>query len=110
MKLQSFHGSISSRFFSPYASRRTERKTMKTACNPVGSAWRGLYTAALFETDKARLPSRIAQAEAEIVKRVRELFSAQSRENVDERNALDRALSMLRALSSCVIGDMGARL
>ena len=83
---------------------------MKTACHPMDTAWRGLYTAALFETDKSRLPSRIAQAEAEIVNRVRELFSAQGRESVDERNALDRALSMLRALSSCVVGDSGRRL
>ena len=78
---------------------------MKAACNPMAVTWRGLYTAALFETDRSRVPLRIAQAEAEIVKRVRELFSAEGRENMDERNALDRALSMLRALSRCVIGD-----
>ncbi len=38
--------------------------------------WRGLYSAALFETDKNRIPDRIADAEKAIVARARELFSA----------------------------------
>jgi len=94
----------------PYARGQECRNQMKTACDPVNLPWRGLYTAALFETDKSRLPSRIAQAETEIVKRVHELFPAQSGDNMDERNALDRALSMLRALRYCVIGDSSTRL
>ena len=38
--------------------------------------WRELYVAALFETDREKMPSRIADAEQAIVARARELFSA----------------------------------
>lgn len=63
-------------------------------------AWKGLYTAALFEEDKNKLPALIAHAEGEIVKRARLLFSAPG-DNVGEMRALDNALGMLQTLRSC---------
>jgi hypothetical protein len=63
--------------------------------------WRELYTAALFETDKNRIPTRIAEAEKAIVVRTRELFSASS-DTIEEDQALDDALYALRALQSCL--------
>jgi hypothetical protein len=63
--------------------------------------WRTLYTAALFETDRNRVPSRIAEAEQAIVARARELFSA-GNDTIEEDQALDDALYALRALQSCL--------
>jgi len=63
--------------------------------------WRELYTAALFETDKGRIPIRIADAEKAIVARARELFSADS-DTIEEDQALDDALYALRALQNCL--------
>jgi hypothetical protein len=63
--------------------------------------WRELYAAALFETDKKRIPARIAEAEKAIVARARELFSAGS-DTIEEDQALDDALYGLRALQSCL--------
>ena len=63
--------------------------------------WRELYTAALFETDKDRLPTRIAVAEKAIIARSRELFSAGS-DTIEEDQALDDALYALKALQSCL--------
>ncbi len=64
-------------------------------------SWRELYTAALFETDKNRIPKRIADAEKAIVARARELFAAGS-DTIEEDQALDDALYALRALQSCL--------
>ncbi len=74
-----------------------------SANSPLGKlqSWRELYTAALFETDKERIPSRIADAEKAIVARARELFSASS-DTIEEDQALDDALYALRALQSCM--------
>jgi hypothetical protein len=63
--------------------------------------WRELYKAALFETDKNRLPERIAEAEKAIVARARELFNTTT-DNIEEDQALDDALYALRALQSCL--------
>ena len=68
--------------------------------SPTLTGWRALYVAALFETDKDRLPGRIADAEKAIVARSRELFSAGS-DTIEEDQALDDALYALRALQSC---------
>jgi hypothetical protein len=64
-------------------------------------SWRELYTAALFETDKNRIPTRIADAEKAIVARARELFAAAS-DMIEEDQALDDALYALRALQNCL--------
>lgn len=63
--------------------------------------WRELYSAALFETDKNRIPNRIAEAEKAIVARARELFSAGA-DTIEEDQALDDALYALRALQNCL--------
>jgi hypothetical protein len=73
----------------------------QTARQSVLRSWRDLYTAALFETDKARIPHRIADAEKAIVSRARELFSAGA-DTIEEDQALDDALYALRALQSCL--------
>jgi hypothetical protein len=62
--------------------------------------WHELYTAALFETDRERIPTRIAAAEKAIIARSRELFSAGS-DTIEEDQALDDALYALKALQSC---------
>jgi hypothetical protein len=69
--------------------------------HPNTSGWRELYTAALFETDKNRMPARIADAEQAIVARERELFSA-GKDTIEEDQALDDALYALRALENCL--------
>jgi hypothetical protein len=69
--------------------------------HPKTSGWRQLYTAALFETDKNRMPARIADAEQAIVARARELFSA-GNDTIEEDQALDDALYALRALENCL--------
>jgi hypothetical protein len=61
--------------------------------------WRKLYTAALFEVDKTRLPDRIAQAEEAVVLRARELFHVAG-DNIEEGEALDDAMYALHALRS----------
>ncbi len=73
---------------------------MASASRAEDSAWKGFYTAALFEEDKNKLPALIAHAEGEIVKRARLLFSMPG-DNVGEMRALDNALGMLRTLRSC---------
>jgi hypothetical protein len=64
-------------------------------------SWRELYTAALFETERERIPARIADAEKAIMVRARELFSAGS-DTIEEDQALDDALYALHALQSCL--------
>ena len=69
--------------------------------------WHELYKAALFETDKKRIPARIARAERAIVARARELFFSSS-DNIEEDQALDDALYALRALQNCLGRDSAA--
>lgn len=69
--------------------------------------WRELYTAALFETDRNRIPTRIAAAEKAIIARSRELFAASS-DTIEEDQALDDALYALKALQSCFEVDSAA--
>lgn len=66
-----------------------------------GLAWHVLYHAALFETDKRRVPQRIEEAEKAILTRMKELFGA-SIDHIEEDVVLDDALYALRALRSCV--------
>lgn len=75
--------------------------TNQVALPPLSRKWRELYSAALFETDKNRIPTRIAEAEKAIVARARELFSAGS-DTIEEDQALDDALYALRALQNCL--------
>lgn len=68
------------------------------------SSWRGLYVAALFETDKERMAQRIADAERALVVRARELFQA-SGNHLEEAAAIDDALYALHALEQCTGAD-----
>lgn len=69
--------------------------------------WRELYRAALFETDRRKLPSRIAEAERALIVRTRELF-AKSGNNSEEGRAVDKGLYALRALRNCLELRTGA--
>ncbi len=77
-----------------------------STCTAIPSAatssdWRLLYQSALFETDRDKLPQKIADAEKAIVSRMRELFSANG-DHIEEDLILDDALYGLRALRTCV--------
>jgi len=63
--------------------------------------WRGLYKAALFETDPNKMPSRIVEARRALVFRSRELFETSP--NYDgETEAIENALYALQALENCL--------
>lgn len=70
-------------------------------------AWHRLYQAALFETDREKIPERIDVAERAILERVKELFVLKS-DHIEEDQVLDDALYALRALRSCVVPDVNA--
>jgi hypothetical protein len=72
---------------------------MNTSSSLNSRAWRGLYKAALFEVDNARLPDRIAQAEEALGLRARELFHVAG-DNIEEGEALDDAMYALHALQN----------
>jgi hypothetical protein len=64
-------------------------------------SWRGLYKAALFETDASRLPLRMEEARRALVFRSRELFATSP--NYDgEVEAIEDALYALHALENCM--------
>jgi hypothetical protein len=63
--------------------------------------WRGLYKAALFETDTSKIPSRIEEARKALIFRSRELFKTSP--NYDgETEAIENALYALQALENCL--------
>jgi len=70
-------------------------------------AWHDLYQAALFETDRNRIPERIAEAEKAILARIKELFVVTA-DHVEEDQILDDALYALRALRNCVVSEASA--
>jgi hypothetical protein len=59
--------------------------------------WKDMYRLALFEDDKGKILTRIADAEVAIATRERALFYAGS-EAIEERKALEAALYALQAL------------
>jgi hypothetical protein len=69
--------------------------------------WHPLYQAALFETDRTKVPERIDLAERAILERVKELFTSKS-DHVEEDQILDDALYALRALRNCVYPEVDA--
>jgi hypothetical protein len=75
--------------------------TEQCVARPAPTKWRELYTVALFETERERIPGRIADAEKAIQVRARELFAAGT-DTIEEDQALDDALYALRALQSCL--------
>jgi len=66
---------------------------------PIDQPWRELYRAALFESDAAKFPDRIADAEKAIALRARELFQATG-DHIEEEYAMDDAMYALHALRS----------
>lgn len=66
------------------------------------STWKSLYLAAVLEGDRCQLPRRIAEARSAILQQGRTLFHTRPTDCRDEREALDRALCSLNALSSCL--------
>jgi hypothetical protein len=69
--------------------------------------WHALYHAALFETDRSKLPQRIADAEGAILARVKELFFVSS-DHIEEDQILDDALYALHALRNCALSETNA--
>lgn len=80
---------------------------MRATKNPSALAWHTLYQAALFETDRAKIPGRIDLAERAILDRVKELFLV-TKDHIEEDQILDDALYALRALRNCVVTDVDA--
>ena len=70
-------------------------------------AWHSLYQAALFESDREKIPARIDAAEKAILDRVKQLFVIKS-DHIEEDQVLDDALYALRALRNCVVPDVNA--
>ena len=63
--------------------------------------WRGLYKAALFETDTSKLAWRIEEARKALIFRSRELFETSP--NYDgETDEIENALYALQALENCL--------
>ena len=63
--------------------------------------WRGLYKAALFETDTSKLAWRIEEARKALIFRSRELFKT-SPNYAGETEAIEAALYALQALENCL--------
>ena len=80
------------------------RKQAVSASTQPTPAWHALYQAALFETDRSKIPERIDLAEKAILDRVHELFVT-NRDHIDEDLVLDDALYALHALRNCVLPD-----
>lgn len=76
---------------------------MNTTFSSGGSQpnWRALYHAALFETDREKVPERITEAEQAILNRIKELFVIPT-DHIEEDLILDDALYGLRAFRNCV--------
>jgi hypothetical protein len=79
----------------------------RTSGSDACLAWHALYQAALFESDRSKIPARIDIAEQAILERVKQLFVAKS-DHVEEDQILDDALYALRALRNCVYPDVDA--
>ncbi len=63
--------------------------------------WKHVYRAALFESNRATIPLRIAEAQQLIGRRRSELINSPNADT-EERNALDHALYCLQALRTCL--------
>lgn len=70
----------------------------------VAASWQMLYRAALFETDRNKVPERIAHAEMAILSRVKQLLSVNT-DHIEEDQVLEDALYALHALRNCALHD-----
>jgi len=84
-----------------------KKRSSHQALLPSHLAWHSLYQAALFETDRTKIPDRIAEAEKAILERVKELFVVKT-DHIEEDQVLDDALYALRALRSSVTPQTNA--
>jgi hypothetical protein len=75
--------------------------------NSAVPCWHELYQAALFETDRDKIPQKIDVAESAILSRMKELFAV-STDHIEEDVVLDDALYAIRALRNCVLPDAKA--
>lgn len=64
----------------------------------------GWWLFGLFETDRQKMPHRIAEAERAILGRVKDLFF-DTTDHIEEDQVLDDALYALRALRNWVISE-----
>lgn len=78
-----------------------------TSYNSPQLAWHSLYQAALFETDRNKIPRLIEEAEKAILSRIKELFVS-SADHIEEDVVLDDALYALRALRNCIHSEAAA--
>ena len=74
------------------------------AASTISGSWKELYRAALFETNEGKLSERIALAEWALAVRARELFYTDE-EHLQERLAVDAAISSLQTLRSTTTGS-----
>jgi hypothetical protein len=81
-------------------SERSWSESVTMSMNHANS-WKSLYLAAVLEGDRNVLPRRIARARAAILQQGRALFHSPN-DCREERQALDRALYSLNALTSCL--------
>ncbi len=70
--------------------------------------WRDLYAAALFEDDKTKIATRVAEAEVAMLHRAKLLFSSAD-PNRKEAIELDQSLRMLRLLKTCLLSETASR-
>ena len=78
-----------------------------TSYNSPQLAWHSLSQAALFETDRNKVPGLIEEAEKAILARIKELFVS-SADHIEEDVVLDDALYALRALRNCIHSEAAA--
>jgi uncharacterized protein YktB (UPF0637 family) len=78
-----------------------------TSYNSPQLAWHSLYQAALFETDRNKVPGLIEEAEKAILARIKELFVS-SADHIEEDVVLDDALYALQALRNCIHSEAAA--
>ena len=69
--------------------------------SPYKGVWEQFYKAALLELDANKVSDRIAEAEAALVTRARELFHLAG-DNIEEEKAVDDAMYALHALRSAL--------
>jgi hypothetical protein len=65
--------------------------------SPTRRDWKDLYTAAIFEDDKAKILRRIAEAETAVAARAGELIGEDGNQ-VREQKAMENAIYFLRLL------------
>jgi hypothetical protein len=83
------------------------KKTFGGNLSDSSLGWHTLYQAALFESDRDKIPGKIDAAEKAILDRVKQLFVIDS-DHIEEDQVLDDALYALRALRNCIVPDVNA--